>query len=340
MNELLMSLAATLQALLLAVSAPASVSSGQLAAVEQALQKLPLSAEVAHAPAQPARAAQSFDTINAQTMPAVVNILCTTRGSGTFNPISGSGVIIDPRGIILTNAHVAQYVLLQNHLERNSIQCSVRTGAPARALYTAEVLFMPEAWAREHAKDIKKETPVGTGEHDYALLAITGRTNGSALGSVNFPTVRTNLARAITMHGSPVLLAGYPAGFLGGAIIQRSLWPTSTIGKIKRLMTFRTGSVDVFGLGGSIVAQSGVSGGAVVNQFGELVGLITTSSLASTTDKRDLRAITLTHINESLQAHTGLSLSEFLSQDIATTLQKFKNEHAPELTNMYKAILR
>src|SRR3989344_1157804 len=54
---------------------------------------------------------QKFDVINERARPTLVNILCGAR-SGTFRPISASGVIIDPRGVILTNAHVAQYFLL------------------------------------------------------------------------------------------------------------------------------------------------------------------------------------------------------------------------------------
>ena len=50
-----------------------------------------------------------FESIDAITRPALVNILCRPRGAGPIaSPISGSGVIIDPRGVILTNAHVAQ----------------------------------------------------------------------------------------------------------------------------------------------------------------------------------------------------------------------------------------
>ena len=51
----------------------------------------------------------SFSKINEVTRDAIVNIFCTTKSGGSFKPITGSGVVIDKRGIILTNAHVAQY---------------------------------------------------------------------------------------------------------------------------------------------------------------------------------------------------------------------------------------
>lgn len=339
MNELLLSLAASLQALVLLMSAQGMVPPPQLSSTLNSLENtLKTSSPIAEK-AMSAKGNVSFDVVNKQTIPAIVNILCTTRSGGMLNPISGSGVIIDKRGIILTNAHVAQYVLLQNYYGPNSIKCVIRTGAPARARYTAEVLFMPEAWVRKHAKSIRKEISLGTGEDDYALLAITGRVSGKPLDEVEFPTVPFNLQVAITKPGSSILLAGYPAGFLGGAIIQNNLWPVSTVGQIQKLMTFKTGSVDVYDLGGSIVAQQGSSGGAVVDNIGNLIGIITTSSQAKTTDKRDLRAITLSHINASLQAYTSVGLKEFIQRKISTSLEEFKMKRSPQLIEMYKKVL-
>src|SRR5581483_7670669 len=75
----------------------------------------------------------SPETVNATLRSSLVNILCTTVGGGLFRPISGSGVIIDTRGVILTNAHVAQFFLLKDYPFKNNIQCVVRTGSPAQA---------------------------------------------------------------------------------------------------------------------------------------------------------------------------------------------------------------
>src|SRR3990167_3977900 len=79
-----------------------------------------------------------FESIDAITRPALVNILCTPRSAGTLSPISGSGVIIDQRGVVLTNAHVAQYVLLAQsaHID---LSCIIRTGAPAIARWRVEI---------------------------------------------------------------------------------------------------------------------------------------------------------------------------------------------------------
>src|SRR3989344_1935480 len=63
----------------------------------------------------------SFSVINEKTRHALVNILCMPHG-GSLRPISASGVIVDPRGVILPNAHVAQYVLL-SHDPRIDLSC-------------------------------------------------------------------------------------------------------------------------------------------------------------------------------------------------------------------------
>ncbi len=328
MNELLASLAASLQALLLLASAQGVVVPTQSASVLHSLQKTEV-----HEVRKPKQ------EINTHYKDATVNILCTTRSGGTFNPISGSGVIIDKRGIILTNAHVAQYVLLENHYSRNSIHCVVRTGAPARAKFTAEIILLPNQWARKHAKDIRKASPLGTGEHDYALLAITKHIDGRPINDTKFTSAKFNFSEPVTMPGERIFLSGYPAGFLGGAMIQRNLWPVSTIGQIRKLLTFKTGSIDIYGLGGSIIAQSGSSGGAVADKNGNLIGIITTSTTAYSTDKRDLRALTLKYINRDLQYSRGVGLRQFLAQDISSAIKHFATEQAPEIIKYYKQAL-
>ena len=51
-----------------------------------------------------------FEAINTFARKAIVNILCTTK-NGALSPISGTGVVISPNGVVLTNAHVGQLFL-------------------------------------------------------------------------------------------------------------------------------------------------------------------------------------------------------------------------------------
>ena len=134
--------------------------------------------------------------------------------------------------------------------------------------------------------------------------------------------------------GATMLVAAYPAGFLGGETILRDLYLSSAYTEIKDIYTFTTTPIDVISIGGSVVAQKGSSGGGVFSLIGKLVGIISTSSDGPTTDVRDLHAITLAHVNRSIQAENGTGLSMFLSGDIALKASDFAVAYAPTLTKL------
>jgi hypothetical protein len=273
--------------------------------------------------------ALSFDAINTSARSALVNILCMPRGGGSLHPISGSGVIIDPRGVILTNAHVAQYVLLSED-PRVDLSCEIRTGNPATARWQAEVLYLPPIWIQEHAADIMVTRPTGTGEHDYALLQVTANTDGTAVTDP-LPYLRTDTREAIAFLDDQILAASYPAEFVGGLTTRYDLFPATSITAIKQLMTFNAGTVDVLSLGGIIEAQGGSSGGAVVNQWGRLVGIIVTTSDGDTTGERDLRALALSYIDRDIKAQSGASLQTILDGDVGALAANFNANVSPVL---------
>lgn len=271
-----------------------------------------------------------FETehVNLMTREALVNILCETS-AGSFQPISGSGTIIDPRGVILTNAHVAQYLLLSTRPELR-ISCTIRTGSPARPKYRASILYMPESWVTDHAADIRSARPMGTGENDFALLLITESTNASPLPS-SFPYLPYDSRETIGFPGDTVVVAAYPAEFSGGISTQMNLYASSAVTRIRELLTFTDRPVDVLSLGGIILAQSGSSGGAVANTWGKLIGVVTTTSPGATTGERDLRAITLSHIDRALYQEAGVGLATMLTGNLVERNIKFMNTAAPAL---------
>jgi len=273
----------------------------------------------------------SFTVVNDIARSALVNILCLTSG-GLVRPISGSGVVIDPRGIILTNAHVAQYVLLADS-GKIDLTCYVRTGSPAVSQWIPRVLYIPRAWVTEHAAEITEPHPLGTGEHDYALLYIDRSIDGSALPS-SFSAISPDTREAIAFVDDQVLAASYPAEFLGGLAATNNLYAAGSITSIKQLLTFDTDSVDVMSLGGVIEAQSGSSGGAISNQWGRLVGIITTTSEAATTAERDLRGITLSYINRDIKAQTGNDLTSILGGDPKQGADTFESQQGIALADI------
>ena len=275
-----------------------------------------------------------FSTINQKTREALVNIFCVTKSGGIFKPASGSGIIIDKRGIILTNAHVAQYFLLKDYLEQNFIECIVRVGSPARALYKVEPIFISPSWIQNNADNITQQSPTGTGEDDYALLLITEYTDKNKTLPKIFPFISPLYNSGDISIGEDVLLAAYPAGFLSGISIAKDLYISSAITKIIDVFTFKEGALDLFSIGGSIVAQQGSSGGAVVNRKNELLGIIVTSSEAENTQDRDLRAITIAHINRSFMKDTGFDLQTLFSGNIKAEVDAFNKNIATELTRL------
>ena len=266
----------------------------------------------------------SLIELNKNARSTIINIICTTKSGGAFRPISGSGVIIGENGIILTTAHLAQYFLLEETPEAGYLDCVIRKGDVAGPAYDAKLLYIPPNWIEKNAESIIQDEAKGTGEDDYAFLFI----NKSVVLEKELPTSPAG-GPAIFTFADPdfdlenlpaelsVLLAAYPAGFIGGISIQKDLGLTSTFATIKNLYTFselKGENLDIFSLSGNIVAQSGSSGGGVFDTRNEkLIGVIVTSTTGTTTASRELNAITLTHIKRSFEKYTDQNLSSFLT---------------------------
>lgn len=277
-------------------------------------------------PTQPSTAVHDQSTVNTKTRAALVNIFCTPKKGG---PVSGSGIIVDSRGVILTNAHVAQFLLLQDALPEGQIDCVVRTGSPAKAAYYAKPLYVSTAWIDANASKIADSHATGNGEHDYAFLLITRSIDAKQPSTFPYVQMTTNKPN----RGDGVLLAGYPAGFLDSTIVQKGLYITSSFTAIEELFAFNDQQrVDLVSVGGTVVSQSGASGGSVVRQNdGALLAVIATASDAANTASRDLRAITVAHINRSLAAEGKGGIVALLTGDLSQKAEDFKTNTAPAL---------
>ncbi|KND48010.1 MAG: hypothetical protein AB201_00205 [Parcubacteria bacterium C7867-006] len=272
-----------------------------------------------------------FEAINTFARKATVNILCTTKG-GELNPISGTGAIVEPNGLILTNAHVAQYLLLKDYREKDFIQCVARTGSPAYPTYNLELVYISPTWVANNKTELKEQNPKGTGEDDFAFLRITKMIDNSNLPE-QLPFITMNVRENIEIN-EPVILVSYPAGFLGGLSILQNLNITSSITNIQDVYTFKDGTIDIISVGGTIVSQKGSSGGLVVDKKATLIGVISTSSDGDTTSQRGLNAITLAYINRDLQRELKINFAQFLSQDPGDFAKMFASTTAPELTKL------
>ena len=262
---------------------------------------------------------------------ALVNILCYVPAGSNLHSISGSGVFIDPKGIILTNAHVAQYFLLADH----SVSCSIRSGSPATNQYTANLIYISPVWLKANATILTEDSPNGTGEYDFAFLAVSKSTTSTPLPT-SFPYLP--LSTTPPTAGTSVVIASYGAQFLESNQISSALFPTIVFGSVKDVFTFAVNTIDVLALGGSAAAQEGSSGGGVADASGNLVGTITTSTVSGATDTRSLDAITASYIRAEYASETGRALDLFLSKPTATDITSFASQE-PSLESIITAQL-
>lgn len=249
----------------------------------------------------------SLDAAAGATRNAVVNILCIPSGS-PLKPVSGSGVLIDSRGIILTTAHIAQYFLLQDYPKKGSVSCLIRTGDPAVATFKADLIYASTEWITKNQDTLAEAKPLGTGESDFALLYATESMSGAALP--RFPALP--LGSKDLAAESPIVAGGYGAEFLDESEILDALSPIIDAGTVEKRYTFRKDSVDLLSVRGSEAAQVGSSGGAVTAPDATLAGLITTTSPESGLKDRSLRAITPSHIKERFKNDTDMDFDAFL----------------------------
>jgi len=289
-------------------------------------------------PIQPAQAAAVIQSTPSQNLAlslgslrdSLVNIICIADRD-PLHSISGSGVMIDPRGIILTAAHIGQYFLLEER-DSNQVTCVIRTGNPARTAYFAKPAYVSTTWITENPDTLTAEAPKGSGENDFALIAITNTATETPLPSV-FPYVPLASMEPIAKD-QPVAVGAYAAQSLTSEQIKATFYPTLVFGSVMERYTFATSTVDALSLGGSAVAQEGSSGGGATNAQGQLIGVITTSTVAGDLLSRDLHAITVNHIRRAFQAETGQTIDAYLKsestadlvQDFAHTAEKLSKQ--------------
>ena len=272
-------------------------------------------------------------TVN-DPLKALVNIYCTFTTPTSIRTTTGTGFFIHSDGVILTNAHVAQYLLLEITELLGDAECLVRTGNPAKAEYQAELLYMPPTWVEKNASLIDSKAPTGTGERDYALLYVKNSVTNTPLPA-HFPALAINTdLLPITIKGQDVNALGYPATDLIKNGANTPLLPKTATTSISELYTFGSNYADVFSVKGSNVGAEGSSGGPVINKDGEVIGMIVTRGDDEIDGAGSLRAITLSHINRTITEETGFALEKNISGNLPQRSLIFTNTLAPFLVQL------
>lgn len=277
----------------------------------------------------------SFSEINEEAREALVNIFCQMDTPKFSGFTTGSGAIIDPRGIILTNAHVAQSLILPTHKDEVVFNCTIRMGAPAIAMYKAELLYLPTEWFDNNPQGTFNDAESESGQYDFALLEITEHARELPLPT-SFPYL--SLSTSESVQNDQVLVTGYPGEYLSPQIIFTQFHPVSTQAIVSSVTSYDAVHPDVLILGDTLVSQLGSSGGPVVDKRGELTGIVTGLSIYEESSTRDLQTITLNHIDRSMADSIGTTLSVFL-ENLSQWKDMFQEEHLQELRSLLIEIL-
>lgn len=265
---------------------------------------------------------------------SIVNVFCTFTTKQSIRTTTGTGFFIDSDGIIMTNAHIGQFLLLEKTDAFGDAKCTVRIGSPAVARYEAELLYISPTWVQENASLIDDAAPMGTGERDYALLYISSDVAGWPLPA-EFPSLPFDSDLLPTsVREAKVVAAGYPAKDLLEHGSSASLNGKTAATTISELYTFGSNYADVFSVRGSDVGAQGSSGGPIVNEDGEVIGMIATRGDDAVDGAGSLRAITMSHINRSMKEESGFTLEENLGGDLPYRAKVFSDTMSPFLLSI------
>lgn len=266
---------------------------------------------------------------------ALVNIFCQYQTETHIRTTTGTGFFINSKGVILTNAHVAQFLLLEGTEDViDEAKCVVRTGNPATPKYEAKLLYISPAWILANASLIDDEMPRGTGERDYALLYVSASLDDEPLPA-SFPSIRVDtelLSRSVS--GRTVIGAGYPAAKLILEGSKTELAPVIVEATIGTLYTFGSNYADIFSISDSLLGEQGASGGPVVEKGQGAIGLIVTKGDTEKEGEHSLRALTLSYVDRTIVEETGFTLAQNMQGDAAARGKIFQEAIAPFLTEL------
>jgi len=278
-------------------------------------------------------ASSSTTTRTTAVQDALVNIFCTLKTKSSIRATSGSGVFITSTGVILTNAHVAQFLLVPSNTAHVTSSCVVRSGSPAVPKYYADVLYISPLWITDNASLLRTEHPSGTGERDYALLYVTKAVDGTLPSS--FPALSLDVTPLQKNSKNQVVRAGgFPAEIIRTEGTKALLMPTVATTTITELFTYTRDNIDLIGIAPSAVGEQGSSGGPITTLDNTVIGLISTKGNEAKDGVKSLRAITIPYIDRTIRDEVHVGLLDTILSKLPERARIFRATVEPLLRDM------
>lgn len=225
------------------------------------------------------------------SLPAVVQIVALRQGMmGSMSSVwTGSGTIVDPRGFILTNCHVA------------NPRAMGMSAPPADKLAVALTQRSDEPPALTYFAEIAAQSP----ELDLAVLRIVSEVNGKPVRNLKLPAIPLGDSDSLDL-GDVLAIFGYPG--IGGDTV------TFTSGNVSGFTHEKEVSARRAWIKTDATIAGGNSGGTAVNHMGQLVGVPTQASAGEGIMPVDARPVVDTNMDGRIdQRDTPMAIGGFIN---------------------------
>lgn len=252
----------------------------------------------------------------------IVNIVCVNRKVNQISLSTGSGVMVSSSGVVLTNSHVANNFLFNDKNSDSYKNCSIRRENIPTYGFEAELVYLPADWLIENQGFFTEDDPRGSGENDYALLAITKNTNPALSLPASFDYAKLLTSENQIKEGSSVEIAAYPGVHTGVFEVDSNAKLKTADAQVNELATFNGTTIDVISTTPNTVAKRGSSGGGIFYD-NSLLGIVTTTDGVGSNTY--INAITVPYIIRDFRNDTGDNFESFISRNKNTLINDFES---------------
>jgi hypothetical protein len=259
-----------------------------------------------------------------------VNLACMRREGLAVHVDSGSGVVISPDGLIVTNAHVAYNFLLEDE----GVECTITHPSFPVFGYRGQAVFVSPDWIRQNGRAISLGGGTGTGENDYAFVTFAKSAAPTLLGSLAYAPV--SVSEPVAEPGDDITVAGFPgsASTLEGFGSAARLKVDEV--EVEDTDSFDRQTADIVQTGRTLVAASGSSGGGGFKD-GQLIGI--TATIYAIDGGNGLNLLSAAWINRDLRRDRDVSIADLVAEDPRAAAASFWEEDGVALAETVRGYL-